>query len=406
MAPSSDADADPDLSDHLGRLQRKLKAPRTLSFTRAGRYLVLLTLGVGFGAINTGNNLLFLLLGMMLSLIIASGILSEAVLRHLDAVRLLPDRLFAGRPAPGHFELDNPKPYQSLSIAVEERNPTCLSGPLAGQTIGHDPPPWWQFWRSGPDDEEALQSIASGYCLRIGSRSSTELDARYRLPERGTYRLRGLKIVTRFPFSLFEKARELNDPTDVAVYPAPRSAEEWSTRIYAAFGDVPADERGQGEEYYGLREYRPGEDRRMIHWKRSAARGELVVRENEAQEQRAVVLHVVNCTGRPEASRGPQQYRFERGLERVVGLLETLGDRGYRIGLRTLDDHVPLEVEGGRDAMLHALATLDLHDGAPTDRDFAGDSARDVGQIVLGLPPALEQIEGDWDVVLPFDGPN
>ena len=53
--------------------RRWIRPPRRLQFTREGKYFVGITLGVGFAAINTGNNLLYLLLGMMLSLIIASG---------------------------------------------------------------------------------------------------------------------------------------------------------------------------------------------------------------------------------------------------------------------------------------------------------------------------------------------
>ena len=44
-----------------------------------GRTYLVLTVGVGFGAINTGNNLLYLLLGLMLSTIVTSGVLSERV---------------------------------------------------------------------------------------------------------------------------------------------------------------------------------------------------------------------------------------------------------------------------------------------------------------------------------------
>ena len=48
-----------------------------------------MTLLVGFGAINTGNNLLYLLLGMMLALILLSGVLSETTLRKLRVRRRL-----------------------------------------------------------------------------------------------------------------------------------------------------------------------------------------------------------------------------------------------------------------------------------------------------------------------------
>src|SRR3954465_3712765 len=55
---------------------RRLRPPRRLSFTREGRLIVILSVGVGFAAINTGNNLLYLLLGWLLSFLIASGTLS------------------------------------------------------------------------------------------------------------------------------------------------------------------------------------------------------------------------------------------------------------------------------------------------------------------------------------------
>src|SRR3954453_11132750 len=69
------------------RLRRRFRPPRRLGFTREGRIIVVLSVGVGFAAINTGNNLLYLLLGWLLSFIIASGILSETTLKSLRVAR-------------------------------------------------------------------------------------------------------------------------------------------------------------------------------------------------------------------------------------------------------------------------------------------------------------------------------
>ena len=71
---------------------RKFKPPRRLKFTREGKFFVGITLGVGFAAINTANNLLYLLLGLLLALIIVSGVMSELSLRNLTVVRRLPLR--------------------------------------------------------------------------------------------------------------------------------------------------------------------------------------------------------------------------------------------------------------------------------------------------------------------------
>ena len=58
-----------------GRRRRRRRLPRQLKTTREGKLLIAITLGLGFGAINSGNNLLYLILGMLLSLIVLSGVL-------------------------------------------------------------------------------------------------------------------------------------------------------------------------------------------------------------------------------------------------------------------------------------------------------------------------------------------
>jgi uncharacterized protein (DUF58 family) len=393
MASSSD-------TSWLTELRGRFRPPRTLSFTRAGKFFVLMTLGVGFGAINTGNNLLFLLLGMTLSLIIASGLLSEAVLRRLDARRRLPKRLVAGRPAPGGFELINPKSFQSLSIEVVEQNPTGEVGPMAGEEIGPGHIPWWMFWK-GESDEERPDRVAGGYCVRVDADDKTDLDARYTFPARGVYELPGLSVVTRFPFSFFEKARDIDRPARVVVYPEPAEAPDWSGAVYGAFGETPSDEQGRGEEYYGLREYRPGEDKRLIHWKQSASRGDLVIKEHEKMSNRSVTLHVYNATGRPARQRHRVAPAFETGLEQVAGLIEEFDRLGWDVTLRTLDGSVA-ESDGTGDSFLRCLARLPLRDETP-GADFDGTAPEDAADVLVALPGAAERIDRDWDLILPME---
>ena len=60
-------------------LLRYLKPPRFLIFTRFGTTVVLLTIGVGLGAMNTGNNLVYMIFGMMLGFITASGVSAKSL---------------------------------------------------------------------------------------------------------------------------------------------------------------------------------------------------------------------------------------------------------------------------------------------------------------------------------------
>src|SRR5664279_5196995 len=91
----------------MASLRRWLKPPRRLKITREGKFFILLTLSVGLAAINTGNNLLYLLLGMLLALIVVSSIMSELSLRNLSVVRRLPARAQVARPHLVEIEVHN-----------------------------------------------------------------------------------------------------------------------------------------------------------------------------------------------------------------------------------------------------------------------------------------------------------
>jgi uncharacterized protein (DUF58 family) len=246
------------------RLRRRLRPPRRLSFTREGRIIVLLSVGVGFAAINTGNNLLYLLLGWLLSFIIASGVLSEMTLRQLSVERRPPPRIFAGEPFLMEVVIKNGKAKRaSYSIEVED---------LQGKT---------------PIDKRC-------YFLKIPEAKSQRTSYRHTFVRRGAYTLTGYRLATKFPFALFRKSRDVDSPLELIVYPArvpvPRPPPRAATR-----GDAIADRLGRRGEFFGLRERRAGDDRRDVHWKASARTGRLLVREYEDELARRVAIAVDNA---------------------------------------------------------------------------------------------------------------
>jgi uncharacterized protein (DUF58 family) len=253
------------------RLRRRLRPPRRLTFTREGRIIVVLSVGVGFAAINTGNNLLYLLLGWLLSFIIASGVLSEMTLRMLTVTRRPPPRIFASEPFLMEVMIKNGKPKRaSYSIEVED---------LQGRT---------------PIDKRC-------YFLKIPEAKSQRTSYRHTFVRRGLYTLTGYRLATKFPFALFRKSRDVDAPLEILVYPArvavPRPPSRALTR-----GDAIADRLGRRGEFFGLRERRVGDDRRDIHWKSSARSGRLLVREYEDELARRVAIAVDNAL--PEDVRG------------------------------------------------------------------------------------------------------
>src|SRR5258708_27039644 len=87
--------------------------------TKAGVVYVLVTLVIGIAALNTGNNLLYIVVAAMLAAILVSGVVSALVLRSLELDVRLPEHVFAGRPVVGRIMLRNPRRFlPSFSILV------------------------------------------------------------------------------------------------------------------------------------------------------------------------------------------------------------------------------------------------------------------------------------------------
>src|SRR5258707_11731271 len=75
---------------------------------------------VALAALNTGNNLLFLILASLIALVLMSGILSSITLSGIEMRLVLPEHIFAGQPVRAMVELENEKlPLPSFSLRVE-----------------------------------------------------------------------------------------------------------------------------------------------------------------------------------------------------------------------------------------------------------------------------------------------
>ncbi len=121
----------------ISRRERLLRAwrrfwrpPRRLRTTPAGRTYLVLTFGVGLGALNTGNNLLYLVLGLQLSIVVVSGILSERCLRRAQVRRLLPAAPRARSPFHLGWGLRLEK-GEAFALSVAEVHPVL--GPAVGR---------------------------------------------------------------------------------------------------------------------------------------------------------------------------------------------------------------------------------------------------------------------------------
>lgn len=335
---------------------RYQRGARRLKFTREGKYYLGITLGVGFAAINTGNNLLYLLLGMLLSLIVVSGVMSELSLRNLTVTRRLPLRAQVGRPHLVEIEVFNHKgKIPSYAIEVEDLR--------AGQ----------------PADKRC-------FFLKI-SPSSAQVAAYRRTPaRRGRDHHTGFRIATRFPFGLFEKSREVLAPGDLIIYPAVDPV-----RLPIDVGTKPGNSgrligRGGGDDIYTVRPRRDGDDPRDIYWRKSALASQLVVRERtrEARPDVELVLDVIRPAPETEAFATAFEKRIREIASRAVAHLK----RGDTVVVRTTASHrVLADRTVGADPVLRFLALVETVDAASTQPKRSGNGGLEPP------PPAIRRAE-------------
>ncbi|MBI5894141.1 MAG: DUF58 domain-containing protein [Deltaproteobacteria bacterium] len=286
--------------------KRHFKLPRKLSFTKYGaRYTVLLLI-IGVAAINTGNNLLYLVVAMMMSLIVISGIMSESSIRDLYITRQLPKHIFAGRPATVQWTAKNEKKHiPSFSIFIEE---------ISDKGIKTD----------------------GCYFIKAAAKTTIEKTASYIFPKRGVYNLIGFKISTRFPFGLFLKSREIDSPYEVIVYPQIKSIKSIARSIepLALHGETPEKIKGTGTQIYNIRDYAAGDDSRLIHWKSSAKAARLMSKEFEREKKKRLIIHLNNIE--PEKPPDNFQGEFESIIEDAASLASHFIKKGFSVGIKTI----------------------------------------------------------------------
>jgi uncharacterized protein (DUF58 family) len=359
---------------------RRTKAIRP---TRDGWWCVFAAMGLGVAAVNTGNNLAYLLCSMLLALIIVSGMLSDLTVRGLHATVTVPDAIHATQPALVTIALANRKRrLASYSVALE-----ALDLPVPGRGG------WFARWRPRRTLDDRLRAI--GLKDRRGLGSARRLAYVPRIPagtervvgweitfaRRGRRRLPRLRATTAFPFGLFVKiGPPLLFDEEVLVFPAVHSVrvpEIWQT----ASGESAARRRGRGHDLHNLRAYRAGDEPHLIHWPTSAKSGNLMVRELEedATEDTRILLVGTGASGGE---------RLERAISEAASLAVHLLRGGTGVELAGAAGAVPLGRGRGHERRI--LTELALYvPGSGVDRPGA-----DPG---LGSSDRLREIRIDLD---------
>ena len=280
------------------RLKRWFRPPRKFRLTREGKWFIGATLLLGFAAVNGGINLLFLMFGMLLCLLVANGILAESAMRRLHVERRLPPAIHAGSPF-------------LMGISVRNEKARIPAFCLEVEDLATD---------GKPVDRRC-------FFLKVPAGRQQETSYRRTLPRRGFHHLSGLRLSTRFPFGLLRRSIDVEAPAALLAYPAllPVTDPVLSSGL-AQLGEKQSPARARTGDFHGLRELRPGDDPRDIHWRTTARRGRPFVREFEEETGRNVVVVLQTATEATSAV-------FETAVSYAASLALALLRRAFRVGL-------------------------------------------------------------------------
>lgn len=275
----------------------RLREAMDYEVTRAGMIYMLITVVIGIAAINTGNNLLYVVVSSLLAAIIVSGIASAVVLRSLELDVLLPEHVFAARPMMARLLLSNASSWMpSFSVrVVPAKRKAARSWRWESYTFGwprHRAPE--EQWFRMPDrrlrrvSEQLEKPILeqSVYFPFLAPEQELRADLELCFAERGRYREKNFGLATRFPFAFLTKTRRINLPREIVVYPVVEPTDRFLEVLPMVTGEFETFVRGRGYDLYRIREYLPEDSARHVDWKATARTGSLKVREFSREDER------------------------------------------------------------------------------------------------------------------------
>lgn len=314
---------------------RAVRVGRSYRTGTSGALYLFTTIFLGIGAINAQNNLLFFAFGLAIAGLVVSGVISGSGLMGLRVERLDPQPGEVGSPAVIRYRVTNAnRLVPLLCVWVEERS----------------------MKRAG--DGKACASPSAAYVELLSPGSSTIVESFIAPTRRGVVELGEFRARSGFPFGLVSKIVRFRQKAEWIVRPARLKLTRAASDKVVPRGPRGADVssgRGDGQDFYGLREYAEGDSIREIAWKPSARAGTLLVMQRTSPRAAKVKIRHDLDGADPEA--------FELGLAMTAAVIRVCADAGVQTSLA--GDDSKRGIEGQLDALARALPRGDRATSGP-----------------------------------------
>jgi len=235
-------------------------------FSITGFVYIMMMMFMGLAASNTQASLLFGVFGLMIGIMLVSGVISKLVLKKVRITRDFPEAGTVGEPFGMTYHFYNDKKFwPTFSVSLAEL-----------------------------DGVEGFVRQPQCYLLHAAAGAEAAVPVEVFPKRRGIHALNRFQISTSFPFGFIKRAMERVHPDLIVVYPAVARVEPSVLAMCQPAektGPTMRPKRGGSDEMYGLKEYRRGENPRLIYWRRSARTGVLVSKEmTEVAPPRLLIL--------------------------------------------------------------------------------------------------------------------
>lgn len=290
---------------------------------------------IALASFNTGNNLLFMILALLLAAFVASAVFSSAMLSGLEIDLTVSARIFAQQQSRAVVTIRNKKRLlPAYAITIRPRRA-----------------------RSRRGDDSAAPKI-SAFAPFIPARSALNIEASFIFPRRGLYNSLELEIVSEFPFGLLRRIQRATINADLLVFPALRACSAFPAVQALLGGGAERREKGSGGDLYGIRRYAAGDPAKHIDWKATARTRELKVREFTHESVAQLSLFLDCRLGGPGDDRARD--RFERAVSFCASLASESLNEGFELqfaagSMRTQ----PASAPALADSALAALAVIE-----------------------------------------------
>jgi len=287
----------------------------TFSISKEGWFCVLSLAVVALAAVNTGNNLIFVIFSAALATLIVSQFLSSLNLARLTLEVRLPEVVNAGEQFLVMFNVRNSKTWiPSFSVQVEgheSKASTASAGPEKRCIFAQHSQAHFCFLPAG-----------SGSRLRLGMC----------LDRRGQYSQPEIQISSRFPFGFVKRTRRLPINRDLLVLPGMESPGEFLECLPLLNGALVSRYRGWGTDLHSIRDYSLSDNARFLDWKATAKTSKLQFREFTREDDRQCCFVFDNVFSDFQES---DRIGFERAVALCANAARHFHEMGIEIRLVT-----------------------------------------------------------------------